>query len=258
MELSGQGAVITGGASGLGEATARRFAAAGARVTILDINEQAATVADEIEGAFVRCDVADAASVEAAFDESEQLLGPARVIVCCAGIGTGSKMIGHRGAHRLDVFDKVVAVNLTGTFNVLREGAWRMRELEPIGPDGERGVMITTSSIAAFDGVDGGVAYSASKGAVAAMTLPLARDLTSHGIRAVSIAPGSFDTPMVEGMPAEFRDRLDGDTPFPERFGAPDEYAQLAEHIVGNTMLNGTIIRLDGGLRMRPSEGWKK
>lgn len=258
MQLNGHNAVISGGASGLGAATARRFAAAGARVTILDIDERAATVADEIDGVFVRCDVADAESVEAAFDHSEQVAGAARVVVCCAGVGTGAKMIGHRGAHRLDVFDKVIAVNLTGTFNVLREAAWRMRALAPIEPDGERGVMITTSSIAAFDGVDGGVAYSASKGAVAAMTLPLARDLTSHGIRAVSIAPGSFDTPMVAGMRDEFRDRLDRDTPFPERFGVPDEYAQLAEHIVTNTMLNGTVIRLDGGLRMRPSQGWKQ
>jgi NAD(P)-dependent dehydrogenase (short-subunit alcohol dehydrogenase family) len=258
MHLPGHVAIITGGASGLGEATARRFSAAGASVAILDMNDAAgALLAAELGAHFEHCDVADATSVEHAVDGAQAALGIARVAVCCAGVGDGSKMIGHRGAHRLDIFQKVMAVNVTGTFHVLREVAWRMRDLEAANEDGERGVLVTTSSIAAFDGVDGGVAYSASKGAVAAMTLPLARDLARHGIRAVSIAPGTFETPMVAGMTDEFRGRLDHDTPFPERMGRPDEYAQLAQHIVENPILNGTVLRLDAGLRMRPSEGWK-
>lgn len=258
MELSDQVVVVSGGASGLGAATVRRFAAAGSHVAVLDLNNEAGdALAAEIGGLFLACDVSDVDAVETAFDHSNEVLGPVRVAVCCAGIGPGSKMVGRNGPHRLDTFEKNIAVNLFGTFNVLRAAAWRMHELDALGADGERGVLITTSSIAAFDGVDGGVAYSASKAGVAGMTLPLARDLAPHGIRAVSIAPGSFDTPLVEGMPDEFRDRLDGDSPFPGRFGMPDEFAMLAQHVVENPMLNGTVIRLDAGLRMRPSEGWK-
>jgi NAD(P)-dependent dehydrogenase (short-subunit alcohol dehydrogenase family) len=255
VELSGRTAIISGGASGLGAATARRFASAGARVAILDRNREVGeSVADDIGGFFAACDVGDATSVEVAFNAAVEVLGPPRIAVCCAGIGTGRKLVGRRQAHDLDVWNQVINVNLTGTFNVIRLAAWEMKKMDPVSADGERGVLITTSSIAAFDGADGGVAYAASKGGVASMTLPLARDLAQHGIRAVSIAPGTFETALVENMPDEFRDRLMRDAPFPKRFGAPDEYANLAEHIVGNTMMNGAVLRLDGGLRMQPSE----
>lgn len=258
MDLSNQTVIITGGASGLGAATARRFRANGAQVAILDVNDDdGMALAAELDAHYEHCDVADAESVEQAINGVEAALGVARIAICCAGVGDGSRMIGRRGPHRLDTFEKVMAVNVTGTFHVLREVAWRLRELDPVGPDGERGVLITTASIAAFDGVDGGVAYSASKGAVAAMTLPLARDLAQYGIRAVSIAPGMFETPMAAIMPDSFRDRVHHDTPFPERHGIPDEYAHLAQHIVENSMLNGTVIRVDAGLRMQPGEGWK-
>lgn len=258
MQLNEQTVIITGGASGLGEATARRFQANGAQVAILDVNDEAgASLAAELDVHYEHCNVADAESVEHAVGAVHAAFGPARIAVCCAGVADGSRMIGRRGPHRLDTFEKVMAINVTGTFHVLREVAWRLRELEPVGPDGERGVLITTASIAAFDGVDGGVAYSASKGAVAAMTLPLARDLAQHGIRAVSIAPGMFETPMVGAMSDEFRSSVGVDTPFPERMGMPDEYAHLAQHIVENPMLNGAVLRLDAGLRMQPGEGWK-
>lgn len=254
MELADQTVFISGGGSGLGAATARRFGAAGASVGVLDIDtERGSAVADEIGGAFAACDVADAESAEAAFELLVDALGPPRVLLTCAGIGTGKRMIGRNGPHRLDVFERVMAVNVTGTFNLLRLAAWRMSQLDPIPATGERGVLITTASIAAFDGVDGGVAYSASKAAVAGMTLPLARDLAPQSIRAVSIAPGSFETPLVAGMPESFRDQLSSETPFPPRFGDPSEYALLAEQIVANPMLNGEVIRIDGGLRMRPS-----
>lgn len=254
MRLGDTTAIVTGGGSGLGAATARRFAGDGARVAVLELDAgRGAEVAGEVDGLFVACDVASPDSVTAAVEQVVERLGPPRVVVACAGIGAGSRMIGRRGPHDLELFERVVRVNLTGTFNVFRLAAFEMAELEPLGPDGERGVLIATSSIAAFDGVDGGVAYSASKAGVAGMVLPLARDLAPSGIRAVAIAPGSFDTPMVAGMPDRFVDQLASETPFPGRFGDPEEFADLAAHIVGNRMLNGTTIRLDGGVRMRPS-----
>lgn len=254
MQLADQTVFISGGGSGLGAAAARRFAAAGASVGVLDIDtDRGAAVADEIGGAFAACDVADADAVETALALLVDALGPPRVLLTCAGIGTGRRMVGRKGPHRLDVFERVMAVNVTGTFNLLRLAAWEMSQLEPIPATGERGVLITTASIAAFDGVDGGVAYSASKAAVAGMTLPLARDLAPQAIRAVSIAPGSFETPLVAGMPESFREQLSAETPFPPRFGDPTEFALLAEQIVANPMLNGEVIRIDGGLRMRPS-----
>lgn len=255
MELDQRTVLISGGASGLGAATARRFAATGARVGILDINEDlGSAVADDIGGYFALCDVGNAASVQSAVEAAVQALGPPRVLVTCAGIGSGKRVVGRRKPHDLDLFERVVQVNLTGTFNLLRLAAWEMSQLDPVDDTGERGVIVTTSSIAAYDGVDGGVAYSASKAGVAGMTLPLARDLAPNAIRAVSIAPGSFETPLVAGMPDRFRDQLSNETPFPRRFGLPDEFAALAEHIVTNPMINGEVIRLDGGLRMRPSE----
>lgn len=255
MQLEQQTVVITGGASGLGEATARRFARSGARVAVLDINRDLGqSLAGQIDGLFVECDVGDAASAEAAVRAVVDALGPPRVLVTCAGVGAGKRVVGRNGPHDLELFERVLRVNLTGTFNLLRLVAWQMSRLEPLDDTGERGVLVTTSSIAAYDGVDGGVAYSASKAGVAGMTLPLARDLAPHAIRAVSIAPGSFETPLVAGMPQRFRDQLSSETPFPPRFGMPEEFATLAEQIVVNPMLNGEVIRLDGGLRMRPSE----
>lgn len=259
MRVEGATVFVSGGASGLGAATGRRLAEAGARVGILDADpDRGRQTADAIGAEFALCDVSDDQSITAAFDHLSAVVGPPRVAVACAGVGSGKRMIGRSGPHDSATFRKVIDVNLIGTFNVFRLAAASMAALDPTGPDGERGVLIATASIAAFDGVDGGVAYSASKGGVAAMMLPMARDLAGHGVRAVAIAPGSFDTPMVAGMPAEFGDRLSSQTPFPERFGSPPEFAALAEHIVENTMLNGTTIRIDGGLRMQPSQGWKR
>lgn len=254
MELDQRSVIISGGASGLGEATARRFAAAGARVAVLDINRAAGrSVAEEIGGVFVDCDVGDASATESAVNTVLSAVGPPRIVVTCAGVGAGRRVVGRSGPHDLASFERVVRVNLTGTFNLLRLAAWEMSRLDPVDESNERGVIITTSSIAAYDGVDGGVAYAASKAGVAGMTLPLARDLARNGIRAVSIAPGSFETPLVAGMPESFRRQLAEETPFPPRFGVPEEFASLAEQIVVNRMLNGEVIRLDGGLRMRPS-----
>ncbi len=254
MDLTKQVAVVTGGASGLGAATARELASAGASVAVLDMNRDLGPdVAKEIGGLFVACDVGSSDSAIVAMERVIAELGVPRALVCCAGIGSGKRVIGRRQPHDLELFERVVRVNLTGTFNLCRLVAWELRDAEPLGDDGERGVMITTSSIAAFDGVDGGVAYSASKGGVVGMTLPMARDLAPHGVRVMSIAPGSFDTPMVEGMPADFGDAMAAATPFPPRFGNPAEYGRLARHIIENPMLNGEVIRLDGGLRMAPS-----
>lgn len=254
VELEGTTVYITGGASGLGAATAEHLAAGGAHVGILDRDvERGEHVAGRTGGVFAACDVASAESMEAAFAALDDAIGPPRVAIACAGIGAGRQVVGRNGPHPLDAFERVVAVNLVGVFNLVRLAAWAMHELEPIGPDGERGVIITTASIAATDGVDGGVAYSASKGGVRGMTLPLARDLAPWGIRAVSISPGSFDTPLVAGMPQEYTDQMAAATPFPSRFGHGHEFASLCEHVVVNRMINGADLRLDGGLRMTPS-----
>jgi NAD(P)-dependent dehydrogenase (short-subunit alcohol dehydrogenase family) len=255
MDVRGVPVVVTGGASGLGEATVRALVLAGADVAVLDRDrDRGAAIAGELGVLFADCDVADPSSIETAYRSVVDQGGAPRVAIACAGIGAGNRLVGRRGPHDLEVWDRVVKVNLSGTFHLFRLAAWDMATLDPVGADGERGVLISTSSIAAFDGVDGGVAYSASKAGVAGMTLPLARDLASDAIRAVSIAPGSFETPLVGGMPEHFRRRLSDDTPFPPRFGQPAEFARLALHIVENPMLNGTVIRLDGGLRMRPSD----
>ncbi|MEM8903635.1 MAG: SDR family NAD(P)-dependent oxidoreductase [Actinomycetota bacterium] len=254
MELQGATVYVSGGASGLGAATAERLSASGATVAILDLDEdRGGALADRLDGAFVRCDVSSEESVDAAFEALLDQVGPPRVAVCCAGIGAGAKVIGRKGPHPVESFERVVGVNLLGTFHVVRLAAWAMRDLEPVGPDGERGVLIMTASIAATDGVDGGVAYSASKGGVRAMTLPLARDLAPWSIRAVSISPGSFDTPLVAGMPAEYAEAMSAQTPFPPRFGNPPEFGMLCEQVITNPMLNGTDLRLDGGIRMTPS-----
>jgi 3-hydroxyacyl-CoA dehydrogenase / 3-hydroxy-2-methylbutyryl-CoA dehydrogenase len=248
MQLDGIGALVAGGASGLGEATARELAARGARVTIADLNEdRGAALADELGGAFVATDVTDEAAVQAAVEAVDGL----RFAVSCAGIGWAERTVGKQGAAALQPFETVIRVNLIGTFNVLRLSAAAMAAGEP-GANGERGAVVMTASIAAFDGQIGQAAYSASKGGVVGLTLPAARDLARVGIRVCTIAPGLFDTPLLAALPEEARQALGAQIPFPSRLGQPSEYAQLACHIAENPMLNGEVIRLDGALRMAP------
>ena len=248
MHIDGVNALVAGGASGLGAAAARELNAAGAHVTIADLNEEAgAALAGELVGQFVKTDVTDADSVQGAIDAA----GDIRISVCSAGVAWAQKTAGSRGPHAFEPFETVVRVNLIGTFNVLRLAATKMLANQP-DANGERGVCINTASIAAFDGQIGQLAYSASKGGVVGMTLPAARDLAQSGIRVCAIAPGLFDTPMMAGLPEEARASLGASVPFPPRLGQPAEYAALARHIVENTMLNGEVIRLDGALRMAP------
>jgi NAD(P)-dependent dehydrogenase (short-subunit alcohol dehydrogenase family) len=255
MKLSNDiSAIVTGGASGLGEATARALAAAGVRVAILDRQaDRGEKVASETSGVFVSTDVTDPASVRAAIASVTERLGPPRIAVCCAGVATAARTVDRDGkAHDPDVFARAIGVNLLGTFHVASQAAAVMSGLEPLGGDGERGVIVTTASVAAFEGQIGQIAYAASKGAVAAMTLPMARDLAGRGIRVVSIAPGLFRTPMLAGLPQEAQDSLGAQVPFPARLGDPGEFATLVLHIVENAMLNGSVIRLDGAIRMAP------
>jgi 3-hydroxyacyl-CoA dehydrogenase/3-hydroxy-2-methylbutyryl-CoA dehydrogenase len=250
MRIAGSSALVAGGASGLGAATARRLHAAGARVTIADLDaERGEAVAAELgeRAAFTACDVTKPDQVEAAVAAAGEL----RISVCCAGIGWAEKTAGRRGPHALEPFEKVVAVNLIGTFNVLRLAAAAMLANDP-DDEGERGVCVNTASIAAYDGQIGQLAYSASKGGIVGMTLPAARDLAASGIRVVTIAPGLFDTPLLAGLPEEARTALGEQVPHPHRLGRPQEYGELAAHIVENPMLNGEVVRLDGALRMPP------
>lgn len=252
MQLKDVAAVVTGGASGLGEATVRALAAAGAKVTIFDINEDAGqAVAKEIGGRFAKVDVTNPDSVTAGLDTAAAAHGQARVLVNCAGIAIGEKTVNKGVAHKLESFTRVIQINLIGTFNCIRLAAERMVTLDPLD-DRERGVIINTASVAAFEGQIGQVAYSASKGGVAGMTLPIARDLANDGVRVCTIAPGLFLTPMMKGLPQNVQDSLAGTVPFPRRLGHPEEYGALARHICENTMLNGEVIRLDGALRMAP------
>jgi 3-hydroxyacyl-CoA dehydrogenase / 3-hydroxy-2-methylbutyryl-CoA dehydrogenase len=254
VQIDGSGALVVGGASGLGEATARRLHADGAHVVIADLNEErGAALAGELgeRARFVRADVTDAEQVGEAAAAARQLPGGLRISVCCAGIGWAERVASGRGPHSFEPFETVIRVNLIGTFNVLRFAAAAMLEQEPT-PSGERGVCVNTASIAAFDGQIGQVAYSASKGGIAGMTLPASRDLARGGIRVCTIAPGTFDTPLLAGLPEENRQALAQAIPFPPRLGRPDEFAALAAHIVENEMLNGETIRLDGALRMAP------
>jgi NAD(P)-dependent dehydrogenase (short-subunit alcohol dehydrogenase family) len=252
MNPNGQIAIVTGAGSGLGEATARALAAKGAKVALLDLGvDRAEKIAAEIGGVAVKCDVASAESGEAAMAEAAERLGPARILVNCAGIAIGVKTVGKDGPHPLDQFARVVGVNLVGTFNMIRLFADRAQKLEPLA-GGERGVIVNTASVAAYDGQIGQAAYSASKGGVVGMTLPVARDLARSGIRVCTIAPGIFKTPMMAGMPQDVQDSLGAAVPFPPRLGEPSEYAALALHIVENQMLNGETIRLDGAIRMAP------
>jgi NAD(P)-dependent dehydrogenase (short-subunit alcohol dehydrogenase family) len=252
MDIEGSGALVVGGASGLGEATARRLHQQGAELTIADVNvEKGEALAAELGAAFAACDVREEEQVQAAVEEAVSAGGGLRICVCCAGTGMAHKVAGSRGPHPLEPFATILAINLIGTFNVLRFAATAMLDNEPL-EDGERGVCINTASVAAYDGQIGQVAYSASKGGVVGMTLPAARDLSSAGIRVVTIAPGLFDTPLLAALPAEARESLGRSIPFPPRLGQPSEYAALAAHIVENRMLNGEVIRLDGALRMAP------
>jgi NAD(P)-dependent dehydrogenase (short-subunit alcohol dehydrogenase family) len=253
MRIEGARALVAGGASGLGEATARVLATAGATVTIADLNaEKGEALAAELGGAatFVEVDVTDAEAVAAAV-ETAAGDGELRVSVCCAGIGWAERVAHKGGPHNLELFTKVIEVNLIGTFNVLRLAAARMSANEP-DEEGERGVCVNTASIAAYDGQIGQVAYSASKGGIVGMTLPAARDLAGRGIRVVTIAPGLFDTPLLAALPEEARQALGAGIPFPSRLGRPEEYARVVAEIVANPMLNGETIRLDGALRMPP------
>ncbi len=250
MQVNNIPAIVTGAASGLGEATARALAAQGAKVALLDLNaERVAAIAGEIGGIGIGCNVTDAGSAEAAVDQARAAHGPARILVNCAGIAPAAKVVGRKGVMPLDQFRTVIEVNLIGTFNLLRLVAAGASELEPL-EDGERGVIISTASIAAYEGQIGQAAYAASKAGVAGLTLPVARELAPLGIRVCAIAPGLFGTPMLLSMPQEVQDSLGASVPFPSRLGRPEEYARLALHIVSNPMLNGEVIRLDGALRM--------
>jgi NAD(P)-dependent dehydrogenase (short-subunit alcohol dehydrogenase family) len=252
MDARGSAAIITGGASGLGGATAMRLAKAGARVTIFDLNaDLGQALAKEIGGHFVKVNVVDEAAVDAALAEAEGLHGKARICVNCAGIGPPAKVIARDGSPLpLADFNKIIQVNLLGTFNVLSKFAARLHTADPIGE--ERGVIVNTASVAAFDGQIGQPAYAASKGGIVGMTLPIARELARFGIRVVTIAPGLFLTPLMGSLPKEAQDSLGAQVPFPSRLGHPDEYAMMVEAIVANPMLNGETIRLDGAIRMSP------
>lgn len=252
MQIANRTLFITGGASGLGAACARRFAAAGANVMVADLNrELGAALAAESPGsvAFVETDVTDEAGTASALEAAVDRFGEVAGVVHCAGIVAGSRILGREGPHDLDLFSRVVRINLVGSFNVLRLAAPVIAQRPP-GDDGERGVIVLTSSVAAFEGQIGQAAYAASKGGVAALTLPAARELAALGIRVVSIVPGIFDTPLMAGLPEAVRESLARQPAFPKRLGQADEFAALAQHIFENPMLNGAVLRLDGGLRM--------
>ncbi len=254
MELRGRTFLVSGGSSGLGAACVRRFSMGGANVAIADINgDRGQKLADELGSPvrYVFMDVIDEASIRRALSTVVETFGSLNGTVNCAGIGPGERVLGKSGPHSLDTFTKVININLIGTFNVLRLAAEAIARTQP-GPDGERGIIINTASVAAFDGQIGQAAYSASKGGIVSMTLPIARELARFGIRVVTIAPGIFDTPLLAGLPEAARQSLGQQVPFPSRLGKPDEFATLAQHIVENVMINGEVIRLDGALRMAP------
>lgn len=254
MQLNGIGALVTGGASGLGGATVRRLAQAGAHVIIADVNREAGAALEQELGEqarFIETDVTNEASMQRAINAAAEHAGGLRVLVCCAGVVIAEKVLGKEAPHALERFNKVIQVNLVGTFNAIRLASAHMVQNEP-NDGGERGVIVTTASVAAFDGQIGQAAYTASKAGVAGMTLPIARELARYGIRVVSIAPGLFDTPMLAGLPEQARESLGKQVPFPSRLGRPEEYAALVQHIAENAMLNGETIRLDGAIRMAP------
>jgi len=253
MDLNGVTALVTGAGSGMGAATAKALADRGARVAVVDLNlESAQQTADSIKGLALAADVSSSESVEAALQQVVDELGAPRVVVSCAGIAAASRIVGREGPHELDLYQRVINVNLVGTFNVLRLTAERMSLLEPVSKSGARGVIVNTASVAAYDGQIGQAAYSSSKGGVVALTLPAARELARFGIRVMTVAPGLIGTPMLLDMPDEVQQSLAGQVPFPQRFGTPEEYADLVLHIVDNEMLNGEVIRLDGAIRLQP------
>jgi NAD(P)-dependent dehydrogenase (short-subunit alcohol dehydrogenase family) len=252
MDITGHAAVVTGGASGLGAATATELARAGAQVTCLDVNIDGAwAVAEKIGGYAVQCDVTNAGQAATALAQARNRHGPARILINCAGVGPAKRIVGRDGPMPLADFERVIAINLVGTFNMLRLVAADMQSLGPL-TDGERGVILLTASVAAFEGQIGQAAYSASKGGVAALTLPAAREFAQFGIRVSAIAPGIFHTPMLMALPEEARQSLAAAVPFPKLLGRPDQFAFLARHIIENTYINGEVIRLDGALRMAP------
>jgi NAD(P)-dependent dehydrogenase (short-subunit alcohol dehydrogenase family) len=253
MEIERLAAVVTGGASGLGRASARMLAEAGARVALLDRDQGGVeAAAREIDGLGLTCDVADAASAERAVAQAREAHGPARILISCAGVAPPKRIVGRDAPMPLEAFETVIRVNLIGTFNLMRLAAADMAGLEPLGADGERGVIINTASVAAFEGQVGQAAYAASKGGVVALTLPAARELARSGIRVMTIAPGIFETPMLASLPENVQQSLAAAVPYPARLGTPAEYAALARHIISNPMLNGTTIRLDGAIRLAP------
>ncbi|GCE48776.1 NAD(P)-dependent dehydrogenase (short-subunit alcohol dehydrogenase family) [Thermosporothrix hazakensis] len=254
MQLKEKSILVTGGASGLGAACVRLLTEAGAKAAILDLNEEAGTALARELGAsalFIKTDVTSENDIQSAITTSIHTFGAIHVLINCAGIGTAEKVLGKRGIHSLDSFIKTININLIGTFNAIRLAAAAMAENQP-NEEGERGVIINTASVAAFDGQIGQAAYSASKGGIVGMTLPIARELASLGIRVMTIAPGIFDTPLMAGLPEAARISLGQQVPFPSRLGRPSEYAALARHIIENVMLNGEVIRLDGAIRMAP------
>ncbi len=253
MNIEGAGALVSGGASGLGAATARRLHEAGALVTIADVNpEKGEPLAAELGIPFVQCDVREEADVQAAVDKAAEAPGGLRIAVSCAGTGIPIKVASSRGPHPLEAFKVILDINLVGTFNLMRLAAFKMLSENEPNAEGERGVLVNTASVAAFEGQIGQIAYSASKGGVVGMTITAARDLADKGIRVCTIAPGLFDTPLLGALPEEQRDALGAQVPFPSRLGRPEEYASLVAHIAENAMLNGETIRLDGAIRMSP------
>jgi NAD(P)-dependent dehydrogenase (short-subunit alcohol dehydrogenase family) len=252
MDIKGQAAIVTGGAAGLGAATARTLAAGGAKVAIIDVNQKAAAeVAIDVNGIAISCDVADSAAAEAAIKKAAADHGPARILVNCAGVGPAKRIVGRDGPMPLEDFERVIRINLIGTFNMIRLAAAAMQPLAPMA-DGERGVIVSTASVAAYEGQIGQAAYSSSKGGIAALTLPAAREFAQFGIRVLAIAPGIFGTPMLRALPQEAQDSLGAAVPFPRRLGSPREFAALVMHCIHNSYLNGEVIRLDGALRLAP------
>ncbi|MBV7330304.1 SDR family NAD(P)-dependent oxidoreductase [Chloroflexi bacterium TSY] len=255
MDILGKTFLISGGASGLGAGTAQFLTEKGANIAIVDINEEtgellALSLGDR--ACFIKTDVSDENAVQTAVSMTVETYGALHGAINCAGIAFGEKILSRRGPHRLSTFTKTIEVNLYGTFNVSRLAAQAIANNEPMNDSGERGLIISTTSVAAYEGQIGQVAYSASKGAIVGMTIPIARDLASHGIRMVTIAPGIFDTPLLAGMPENVRQSLAEQVPFPSRLGTPNDYAKLVGHIIENEMLNGEVIRLDGAIRMAP------
>ena len=253
MDINGAGAVVSGGASGLGAATVRRLHAAGAKVVIADVNaEKGEPLAEELGVPFVQCDVREEEQVQAAVDMAAKASGGLRIAISCAGTGIPIKIASSRGPHPLEAFKVILDINLVGTFNLMRLAAFKMLSENEPNAGGERGVLVNTASVAAYEGQIGQIAYSASKGGVVGMTITAARDLADKGIRVCTIAPGLFDTPLLAALPEDQRDALGAQVPFPSRLGQPEEFAQLAAHVVENPMLNGETIRLDGAIRMSP------